>query len=425
MSLTSRVFSLFSTTETPTSDPSPASATSYLQTAPSGDHTRRDAGASMRRDNNAHAQYDDLMEEEEEPRPPYLHAMLAGGTGGTCGDMLMHSLDTVKTRQQGDPHFPPKYTSMTSSYATIYRQEGLLRGLYGGVTPALLGSFPGTVTFFGTYEFTKRWMLDVGINANVAYLSGGFFADLAASIVYVPSEVLKTRLQLQGRYNNPYSNSGYNYRSTSDALRTIIRKEGFSALFHGYRATIYRDLPFSALQFAFYEQERRLAKQWVGSKDIGLGLEVLTAATAGGMAGVLTCPMDVVKTRIQTQQNPDIVKTGSSSSKPPAEHPSAKENPRQHSLNQSTSNLRTHSRPISTGGASTSVRPPGTPRLDTSSFFTGLKMIYQTEGLAGWFRGVGPRGVWTSIQSGTMLVMYQYLLKQLENWQNRGETGPI
>lgn len=99
--------------------------------------------------------------------------MIAGGTGGTCGDMLMHSLDTVKTRQQGDPHIPPRYTSMGSSYATIYRQEGILRGLYGGVTPALLGSFPGTVIFFGSYEFTKRKMLDHGINANLAYLTGG------------------------------------------------------------------------------------------------------------------------------------------------------------------------------------------------------------------------------------------------------------
>lgn len=104
-------------------------------------------------------------------------AMIAGGTGGTCGDMLMHSLDTVKTRQQGDPHIPSKYTSMGSSYATIYRQEGLLRGLYGGVTPALIGSFPGTVIFFGSYEFTKRRMLDSGINADVAYLSSGKLVD--------------------------------------------------------------------------------------------------------------------------------------------------------------------------------------------------------------------------------------------------------
>jgi hypothetical protein len=235
--------------------------------------------------------------------------MLAGGTGGTCGDMLMHSLDTVKTRQQGDPTFPPKYTSMGQSYSTIYRQEGFCRGLYGGVTPALLGSFPGTVIFFGVYEYTKRLMIDSGVNPSIAYLSGGFFADLAASVVYVPSEVLKTRLQLQGRHNNPHFDSGYNYRNMRDGFRQIVRLEGISALFHGYKATIFRDLPFSALQFAFYEKEQSMAKQWVGKRDIGLGLEILTAATAGGMAGVITCPMGsrLASKPSKTHQNPHPV----------------------------------------------------------------------------------------------------------------------
>ncbi|KAI6716689.1 hypothetical protein B2J93_8697 [Marssonina coronariae] len=112
-------------------------------------------------------------EVEEEGRPPYLHSMIAGGLGGTTGDLLMHSLDTVKTRQQGDPHIPPKYTSMSSSYATILRQEGLRRGLYGGWVPALLGSFPGTVIFFGTYEYSKRHMIDFGITPQFAYLTSG------------------------------------------------------------------------------------------------------------------------------------------------------------------------------------------------------------------------------------------------------------
>lgn len=99
--------------------------------------------------------------------------MLAGGIGGTLGDMLMHSLDTVKTRQQGDPHMPPKYTSMGSTYYTIYRQEGIARGLYGGVFPAFLGSFSGTVLFFGMYEWSKRVMVDNGIAPSIAYFSSG------------------------------------------------------------------------------------------------------------------------------------------------------------------------------------------------------------------------------------------------------------
>ena len=85
----------------------------------------------------------------------------------------MHSIDTVKTRQQGDPNIPSKYTSLSSTYSKIFRQEGVRRGLYGGVTPAFLGSFPGTIIFFGVYEYSKRHMIDAGVNHSLAYLAGG------------------------------------------------------------------------------------------------------------------------------------------------------------------------------------------------------------------------------------------------------------
>ncbi|KAL8923463.1 MAG: hypothetical protein Q9208_004591 [Pyrenodesmia sp. 3 TL-2023] len=317
----------------------------------------------------------------------------------------MHSIDTVKTRQQGDPHIPSKYTSLSSSYARIFRQEGVRRGLYSGVTPAFLGSFPGTLIFFGCYEYSKRHLIDSGVHNSLAYLASGFVADLAASVVYVPSEVLKTRLQLQGRYNNPFFTSGYNYRSTLHATQTIIKQEGFAALFYGYRATLFRDLPFSALQFAFYEQEQIWAKGYVGSQDIGLGLEVLTATTAGGLAGVITCPLDVVKTRIQTQVNPteQVVKgipTGQSTLSP--------------GIPKSVSKGQQSVRRISTSSPATTLPKQGAVPLNTSSVFTGLKLVYKTEGLAGCFRGIGPRFVWTGLQSGTMLVLYQMLLRQLE-----------
>jgi len=352
-----------------------------------------------------------LAEEEidhELKRPPYLHSMLAGGIGGTSGDILMHSLDTVKTRQQGDPHFPPKYSSLSDSYVKIFRQEGIRRGLYGGFTAAMLGSFPGTVTFFGAYEYCKRHMLDRGVNPSLAYLASGFIADFAASIVYVPSEVLKTRLQLQGRYNNPFFNSGYNYKSTWDAAKTIARIEGFGALYSGYKATIVRDLPFSALQFAFYEQERRFAQRWSGKDDIGLGLEVLTAVSAGGLAGVMTCPLDVVKTRTQTQISPENHTQHSQ-----AAHLEKVAKPPQRS--------KTQTRMLHSGPRTV---PATAPTLDTSSVMVGLKLIYKTEGIPGLFRGVGPRFVWTSVQSGTMLVMYQYLLKQMERFDS-GEGSEV
>ena len=255
----------------------------------------------------------------------------------------------------------------------------------------------------------------------------GFIADFAASFVYVPSEVLKTRLQLQGRYKNPFFNSGYNYRGTIDAARTIVQQEGTSALFHGYKATIFRDLPFSALQFAFYEQERNWAKRWKGSTDLGIGLELATAASAGGVAGVMTCPLDVVKTRIQTQINPPETVTptnGDIKIHPQPAIPSRMENvssPRTaHKSIQSSRQF------LSTSSPNTSTRKPDAVKLDTSSVMTGLRLVYKTEGIMGLFRGVGPRAVWTSVQSGTMLVCYQELLKRMgaSPWLN-GEGSSV
>ncbi|KAI9819324.1 MAG: hypothetical protein M1832_004029 [Thelocarpon impressellum] len=417
MSLASRIQNLLTpnSSGTPTSESTGTSGdVAFEEEHAVGHGTGIAEPRSRHRGHRAQNMADEEIGEAEESRPPYLHCMLAGGIGGTTGDLLMHSLDTVKTRQQGDPHIPPKYTSMSTSYATILRQEGIRRGLYGGVFPAFLGSFPGTIIFFGTYEYSKRHLLDAGVNAPMAYLAGGFLADFAASFVYVPSEVLKTRLQLQGRYNNPFFQSGYNYRSTLDATRTIIRQEGVSALFYGYKATIFRDLPFSALQFAFYEQGRTWAKEWVGHKNIGLPLEILTGAAAGGLAGVITCPLDVVKTRIQTQLHPTDEPVAAEAKGEERRPSRPKGVPEPAARPQSAVRAHRQTRLISTSSPSTATPRRGAMNLDTSSALTGLRLIYKAEGIAGWFRGVGPRFVWTGVQSGTMLVLYQALLRQLE-----------
>lgn len=52
------------------------------------------------------------------------------------------SVDTVKTRLQGQPlhRSTIKYSNMVQAYKLIYKEEGLVRGLYSGITPAMLGS---------------------------------------------------------------------------------------------------------------------------------------------------------------------------------------------------------------------------------------------------------------------------------------------
>src|SRR4051812_8122717 len=182
-----------------------------------------------------------------------------------------------------------------------------------------------------------------------------------------------------------------------DAVRTIIRQEGFSALFYGYRATLYRDLPFSALQFMFYEQGQSWARRWRESRDIGWQLELLTGAAAGGLAGTITCPLDVVKTRLQTQIHPEAAAAATETTGTSKPGPT-KDGHGKHATESATQKLQ--KRLISTSSPSTHTPRPGAVSLDTSSVFTGLRLIYKSEGIGGWFRGVGPRAVWTSIQSG-------------------------
>lgn len=225
--------------------------------------------------------------------------------------------------------------------------------------------------------------------------------------------MLKTRLQLQGRYNNPYFKSGYNYRGTFDAARTIIRTEGVAEMFSGFKATLYRDLPYSALQFMFYEQFRSWAQQWKGGNDIGVPLELLTGAAGGGLAGVMTCPLDVVKTRLQTQIDSPVMSQSKDRTVTDAKS-GLKETPPTHV--QSKTPPKQIKRPISTSSPSTHMPAPGAITLDTESVTKGLRLIYKTEGVGGWFRGVGPRFVWTSIQSGCMLFLYQTILRRMQIW---------
>ena len=311
-------------------------------------------------------------------------------------DSAMHPLDTVKTKQQATS-LNIRSTAQRISFKSTLQKEGVQKGLYAGYSAAMLGSFPSTAVFFGTYEYIKTVLIDQKqYNETLVYLLAGFSGDLVSSVIYVPSEVLKTRLQLQGKLNVGL----YGYKSLRDAIYKIYKTEGIAAFFYGYKATLSRDLPFSALQFAFYEKFRQYALQvqksnngytdqdahkhthsaFVGEdEELSLVSELLTGASAGGLAGIITTPLDVMKTRIQTD----------------------------------------NSRP----GDKNNFSPNSQTQGQSHQILKGIRTVYQKEGLLGLFSGVGPRFVWTSIQSSIMLFLYQSVLKAMnyENEENKAK----
>jgi Mitochondrial carrier protein len=170
-----------------------------------------------------------------------------------------------------------------------------------------------------------------------------------------------------------------------------------------------RDLPFSALQFAFYEQFKRwsnlMRRQWKGPAmrfSDHIPWEVVNGLAAGGLAGLITTPLgisppftmltiDVVKTRIQTA-------TRTSPTKSPE--------------------IASSQVPMAAGFLS---QPKN---IRTESVITALRHVYENEGWRGLFRGMGPRSGWCGSQSGVMFLGYEFFLRMLEKWDlSRQDIG--
>lgn len=70
-----------------------------------------------------------------------------------------------------------------------------------------------------------------------------------AAITLSPLDVIKTRLQFQGKYENVKHYNGF-----IDAFSRIGREEGIFGFFRGLPARIIYQIPAAAASFFFYEQ---------------------------------------------------------------------------------------------------------------------------------------------------------------------------
>jgi hypothetical protein len=69
------------------------------------------------------------------------------------------------------------------------------------------------------------------VPASLAPLAAGFFADAIAAPLWIPSEVITSRMQIQGPGVVAYSSSWH-------AAQSIVKHEGFAGLFRGLGAQV-------------------------------------------------------------------------------------------------------------------------------------------------------------------------------------------
>ena len=210
---------------------------------------------------------------EDNKSPPFIVSLLSGGVAGIVCDISLYPLDTIKTRLQSPQGF---------------LKSGGFKGIYSGLSAAAVGSAPGAALFFSTYETVNHYVLENHKNTPmpVSHMFAASCGEVMACLVRVPTEVLKQRMQA-GMYNS--------FRS---ALTSVLSTDGFMGLYRGYGITIFREVPFSLLQFPIYEKLKSRIR--VSRKDEDV--PALHAAACGSFSGAIsaaaTTPMDVIKTRV-------------------------------------------------------------------------------------------------------------------------------
>jgi len=232
---------------------------------------------------------------------PELHFwqhMLAGALAGTVEHLAMYPLDTVKTRMQAVPHggaaiaHSLNYGSLRRAFSTVLRREGM-RGLYRGVDAMALGAGPAHAFYFASYEAVKR-VCDPGGTSSLVTALAGATATVVADAILTPLDTVKQRLQIA---NSPYS-------SLANCTAVTLRDEGFRAFYRSYGTTLVMNVPFTAVQFTVYELAKRqlVALQLLSSaEEEGLTEQLLAGGLAGGAAAAVTNPLDIAKTRLQTE----------------------------------------------------------------------------------------------------------------------------
>lgn len=142
-------------------------------------------------------------------------------------------------------------------------------------------SFPSSFLYFYTYTAFKGALPLTGpLLHSVSAASG----NAVSSIIFVPKEMIKQRSQMTGM-------------KVGECISTIFRDKGLKGFYVSYVPTLFRNVPSAVLRFTIYESLRSNINIDEGSSST---MFVVAGGVAGSAASLLTTPLDVLKTRMNT-----------------------------------------------------------------------------------------------------------------------------
>ncbi|KAF1357939.1 mitochondrial carrier [Lizonia empirigonia] len=237
-----------------------------------------------------------------------LRALVAGGVGGVFAVVVGHPFDLVKVRMQTAEK--GVYNGAMDVLRKGIAKDGLVRGLYAGVSAPLVGVTPMFAVSFWGYDLGKQLVTSVSTVENgqfsVAQVSAaGFFSAIPQTLITAPFERVKVLLQIQGQKNlAPGEKPKYN--GGVDVVRQLYKEGGIRSVYRGSAMTLARDGPGSAFYFATYETVKRNLTPKDPVTGLPGQLSMPAVMAAGGAAGIAmwipVFPIDTIKSRLQSAE---------------------------------------------------------------------------------------------------------------------------
>jgi solute carrier family 25 carnitine/acylcarnitine transporter 20/29 len=288
----------------------------------------------------------------------------AGYISGAAGIVIGNPLDLLKTRlQAGDTNV---HVASSASLRTTFESAGTL---VRGATAPILGYGALNGLLYYTYNRSLGFLHEEYTQpSNLTKIwAAGALGGLASFIISAPTELIKCRAQVV-----QVSSASPTSTSSLTIAKDILHQHGIRGLYFGGAVTSIRD----AVGYGFYFWSYELSKRFLNSDNESdssqqAGMKILLA---GGIAGVVTWasifPLDVVKTRVQTQ----------AFSAPPS-----------FAANEESALLR---KPFRRKGALEIAR-----------------QAYANEGVAVFFRGLGICSVRAFIVNAVQWAVYEYMMR--------------
>ncbi|KAH3685647.1 hypothetical protein WICPIJ_003394 [Wickerhamomyces pijperi] len=190
--------------------------------------------------------------------------LVAGAVCGATSVLTTYPMDLVRTRlsiqtanlmraKQAMAHSaatpvnlesPPGFITLL---VKIYKTEGGIVGLYRGIWPTTLGVAPYVAINFSVYEQLKELFPDSSPFTKLAL--GAVSGGVGQTLMY-PLDILRRRFQVINMGGNEL---GFHYKSVSDALLQMYRKEGFLGMYKGLNANLLKVVPSMAVSWFSYE----------------------------------------------------------------------------------------------------------------------------------------------------------------------------